>query len=151
MNRILLSNRQRRIRLPESGLRRLVGAVLRDQGIRGAEVGVVFVDDRAIHALNRQYRNKNRPTDVLAFRLAQSPGELSPPLLGDVVVSVETARRQARQRGIAWQQELCRYVIHGVLHLLGHEDETRRGFARQQRLQEELLKRYAPPVSLAKF
>ena len=147
MNRVLVRNLQAKVRLPEQRLRRLIRAVLVDQGVTAAEVSVMLVNDQHIQRLNRRYRGKNRSTDVLAFRMGRGPGESpSPQILGDVVVSVETARRTARQLGISWQEEVCRYLVHGTLHLLGYEDVTRRGFCRLHRIQEELLKRYASPL-----
>jgi len=81
--------------------------------------------------LNRQYRNIDSPTDVLAFAMGE--GEFSglhPHLLGDVVVSVDTAERQAKKAGHSLQEELRMLAVHGTLHLLGYEDETPSGSAR---------------------
>jgi probable rRNA maturation factor len=77
------------------------------------------VEDAAIHALNRDYRRKDRATDVLAFAQREGPaGGLHPAVLGDVVISVETARRQAR-RGL--YRELLHLASHGLCHLLGYD------------------------------
>jgi probable rRNA maturation factor len=101
-------------------LRRMVRAAELSEGLgRELEVAVRFTGDAAIHELNRDYRRKNRPTDVLAF--AQREGEfghLHPELLGDVIVSVETAARQAR-RGLF--RELLFLCAHGLCHLLGYD------------------------------
>ena len=82
--------------------------------------------DLEIHALNRQYRRKDKPTDVLSFPLAD---ELQPFLLGDVVISLETAARQAQRRGYALHEEIQALLIHGILHLLGYDHEVSRGEA----------------------
>jgi probable rRNA maturation factor len=90
-----------------------------------AELSIVLTDDDQIQKLNRIYRKKNRPTDVLAF--AQREGELGAQagrLLGDVVVSIPTARRQAAQRGEALGAELTMLLAHGLLHLLGWDHQT---------------------------
>lgn len=76
-----------------------------------------FCGDRRIRSLNRRYRGKNRPTDVLAF-----PGE--GPLLGDIVISVSFAGRQAQRRGEPRSREVDRLLLHGYLHLLGYDHET---------------------------
>jgi len=83
-----------------------------------AELSLLVVGDRAIRALNRRWRRKDRVTDVLSFPAA-GPG----PLLGDVVISLDTARRAARQAGRTLEDELDRYLAHGLLHLLGHDHE----------------------------
>jgi probable rRNA maturation factor len=87
-------------------------------GRSDAELSVLVVGDRAIRALNRRWRRKDRATDVLSFPTA-GPG----PLLGDVVISLDTARRAAREAGRTVGNELDRYLAHGLLHLLGHDHE----------------------------
>jgi probable rRNA maturation factor len=83
------------------------------------EVSLRLVGDAAIHELNREYRNHNKPTDVLAFAQREGPsGHLQPALLGDIVISVDTARRQAN-RGL--YRELLHLASHGLCHLLGHD------------------------------
>jgi probable rRNA maturation factor len=94
------------------------------------------VTDPEIHILNRQYRQKDKPTDVLSFPLAD---ELQPSLLGDVVISVETATRQARRRHHLLREELQVLLIHGILHLLGYDHEVSRGEAiRMHRKEREV-------------
>jgi probable rRNA maturation factor len=98
-------------------LDRMVRAVARAERLADVEVTVRFCDDRTIHALNRDYRKKDRPTDVLAFAMREAPGT-PPEILGDVVISVDTARRQAR-RGL--HAELLFLASHGLCHLLGYD------------------------------
>ena len=93
--------------------------------------------DREIHVLNRQYRGKDKPTDVLSFPLAD---ELQPFLLGDVVISVETAAHQAQQRGHSLRKELQTLLIHGVLHLLGYDHEVSRSEAVRMHRKEREVK-----------
>ncbi len=93
--------------------------------------------DQTIHELNRQYRNKDKPTDVLSFPLAD---EVCPTLLGDVVISIDTARRQARQRKRAFADELRALLIHGILHLLGYDHEVLDSEAVRMRRKERELK-----------
>ena len=89
-----------------------------------AELGIVFVDDTAITPLNRQYFGRNRPTNVIAFPMGPAgPAPPTPKLLGEVVISVETARRQARKAGEAVEDEILYLLIHGILHLLGYDHE----------------------------
>jgi len=94
------------------------------------------VTDPEIHVLNRQYRGKDKPTDVLSFPLADT---LQPSVLGDVVISVETAARQAQRRGHSLQEELQILLIHGILHLLGYDHEvSRREAVRMHRKEREV-------------
>lgn len=108
----------------------------------GEELSLVLVADQRMRALNRRYRKKDRTTDVLAFPLQRVPLTLQgrgkkigdgkrkrcqtpfpPALLGDVVISMETAKRQAASRGHSLRDELTRLLIHGVLHLMGYDHE----------------------------
>jgi rRNA maturation RNase YbeY len=93
--------------------------------------------DPEIHALNRQYRGKNKPTDVLSFPLAD---ELQPFLLGDVVISIETAARQAQRRGHTLREELQTLLVHGILHLLGYDHEVSRSEAIRMHRKEREVK-----------
>jgi probable rRNA maturation factor len=102
-----------------------------------AEVSVVFCDDAFIRDLNRDFRGLDEPTDVLSFPQEPIPG--GPDVLGDVVISVETAHRQARAQRHSLTREVEWLLCHGVLHLLGYEDETEEGLERMRRRQEETL------------
>lgn len=113
--------------------KRLLDAV----GRGDASLSLALVNDAAIRALNREYRGKDSATDVLSFPLVDEPAvEGAETLLGDVVISVETARRQARDYDAPLQRELYRLLIHGVLHLLGHDHvraDERRVMEREER------------------
>jgi len=116
---VLPAAQRRRLRVE---LARMVKAAWRAEGGRELEAAVRLCGDAAIHALNRGYRRKDRPTDVLAFALREGPGGgLHPHVLGDVVISVDTARRQAR-RGL--YAELVFLASHGLCHLLGYDHRT---------------------------
>lgn len=111
-------------------------------GCPEAEVGCLLVTDRRIRALNRRYRGEDFPTDVLAFPQGEGGGPPGHPgLLGDVVISVETAARQAARAGNSLEREAALLLIHGILHLLGHDHATavarRRMWAIQRRLLHE--------------
>ena len=112
-------------------------AVLRALGHAKSDLSVGLVGDDEIRELNRDYRDKNRATDVLSFSLVE--GEWSGfrgTMLGDVVISIETAARQARARHRSLNEEVTRLLIHGILHLLGHdheEDEEARTMRAEER------------------
>ncbi len=97
--------------------------------------------------LNARYRGFDKPTDVLSFAQSENPaGAPLPPslpgqplLLGDVVISVDTAARQAEAHGVTLEQELALLTVHGLLHLLGYEDETEEGAERMREREREIL------------
>jgi len=108
-----------------------------------AELSVLFVGDRAMRTLNRQYRGKDRTTDVLSFALQEGRfNQVQPNMLGDIVISVPTAGRQAVDAGLTLQQELERLLVHGLLHLVGYDHERGAAHARSMQIKERsLLKR----------
>ena len=91
------------------------------------ELSILLCDDPTIHALNREYRHKDKPTDVLAFAMMEGEiGGHAPGVLGDVVISLDTAARQAREHARSLEDEVTMLLAHGLLHLLGldHRDRT---------------------------
>lgn len=187
----VITNRQRRHRVPIRRLKRFAQILARRLHVEHQEFTLLLTNDRAIRRLNRQFRHKDSPTDVLSFpaetvpppdkkprqsrrlplawRLAKRPGvqslarppgtglqpsdpsdsdplllsggRLDNPYLGDMIVSVETAWRQAFERNHSLERELCVLMIHGLLHLLGYDHEVDRGEMRRKelRLHKELL------------
>jgi probable rRNA maturation factor len=92
-----------------------------------AELSIVLTTDRQIQKLNKLYRKKNKPTDVLSFGMRDGEfGERAGRLLGDVVISIPTARRQAREKGVSLAVEVTELLAHGLLHLLGWDHRTDR-------------------------
>ncbi len=136
----MLLNRQRRRRVDTRRLRRLLQQAAGALRV-GGELALVLAGDRLLHRLNRDYRGKDRPTDVLSF-----PGEGGEAGLGDIVISVETAERNARGLGRTLPQELDVLALHGLLHVLGHDHETDDGTMDrlERRLRRRLLGRTRP-------
>ena len=111
-----------------------------DAGRPRAEVSVLLVDDPRIHALNRQWRDKDKPTDVLSWPqhdVGDTSGQAD--VLGDVVISLDTATRQARARKWPVEDEVALLLVHGILHLLGHEDDTLEGSNAMQAIETRIL------------
>ncbi len=103
------------------------------------EIGIVFVDDPQIRELNQRYLKRDRPTNVISFPMAQGEfPEINPQLLGDVVISVETAVREAKESGLSFEEEVAFLLIHGILHLTGY-DHTGGGRPRMAVVQEALF------------
>jgi len=115
-----VANRQDRVAVSPTRLARTAERALASLGRGAGDVDVLVVDDAAIKRLNRLHRGVGRRTDVLAFPL-ETPGTPSP-LVGQIVISAETARRQARQLEVPLATELDLLITHGVLHLVGYDD-----------------------------
>jgi probable rRNA maturation factor len=117
------------------------------------EVSVSFVDDEEIHALNRDYRSVDRPTDVLSFALNEGEPDVlqpaGPVLLGDIIVSMETAKRQATEYGHSVHRETAFLLVHGFLHLNGYDHDTADAERRMFGLQEEVLAELGLPRDAA--
>jgi probable rRNA maturation factor len=132
---VVLLNRQRRRPVRPERLRRLLEEAARALGVSG-EVALVLTRDPALRALNSRYRGKDKPTDVLSF-----PGPGGSAGLGDIVVSVDTAQRNARRLGRTLLRELDVLALHGFLHVLGYDHETDDGTMDrlERRLRRKLL------------
>ena len=144
---VWVTNLQSKIAVQTGFLRDVVTKALRLQGYRTApDVSIALVDDGYIQMLNREYRAVDQPTDVLAFPM-DSPDGVEPSL-GDIVISVERARDQARQFQHPLRREVALLTVHGLLHLLGYEDETEAGasamWSKQKELLEQILGSEAP-------
>jgi len=136
---VAVSNLQRRSRISPARLRAVARRALVALGRADREVHVTVVDDRRIRALNARYLGTRRATDVLAFDLA-GPGRL----WGEVIVSAETAARQARRLGVPLAAELDLLVVHGLLHLAGYDDHDPRRARRMHERAREILSCRSP-------
>lgn len=113
--------------------------VLEEKGRTSAEISVVFVDEAEMRNLNRNYRGADKATDVLAFPMNEGRfAAINPDLLGDIVVCVPAARKQAERRDQSLERELSVLLVHGLLHLLGYDH----AHEKQERLMRELESEY---------
>jgi len=135
----------------EDLIKRVIGKAAEMEGIVQGEVVVTLVDDDRIQELNRDYRQIDRPTDVLSFAMNEQDEEemeiiyeedLLPPMLGDIVISIPRAMEQAKEYGHSFERELGFLTVHGFLHLLGYDHQTEaeeeQMFSKQERVLEEL-------------
>ena len=121
---ILIDNRQNSRRISLTKIRRKAQVILDALGSPEAELSVLLVDDAAIAQLNRQYLSRSGPTNVIAFPMREGEfADVSPHLLGDVVISVETAEREGNESGMALESRLEELLVHGILHLFGYDHE----------------------------
>ena len=108
----------------KSELKKIASSVLRAMGLPSAtELSVSFIDDSSMRELNSRWRNIDRTTDVLSFPQDGGP---DPSLLGDIVISLETARRQSARYGVSLHEEIKKLIVHGALHLAGHDHKKKK-------------------------
>jgi probable rRNA maturation factor len=132
------------VKVDERWLSRLAKRVLAREESGRCDVTVILVDNAYIRSLNRRWLKRNAPTDVLSFAMNLGPdAAYNYGVLGDVYISVERAREQAREYGVSFQEELSRLVVHGVLHLAGYDHE-KPAEARKMRSREETFLRAIP-------
>ncbi|TMQ26853.1 MAG: rRNA maturation RNase YbeY [Nitrospirae bacterium] len=129
----------------QARLDRLARAILSDVGEASAELGILFVGDQRMRGLNRRYRGKDRTTDVLAFAMREAftpqASRLTPNMLGDVVISVPAAWRQAKEAERSLDEELAWLLVHGILHLCGYDHERSEKEARRMHRRERMILR----------
>src|SRR5262249_48387165 len=121
MGRIAIASPQEAVPIDCGRMREIVRAVLEGEGVPDAEVSLAFVDNATIRRLNKQFLDHDEPTDVLSFPMS-GPGAKR--LSGELVIGAEVAKAQADERGHDVQAELALYVIHGLLHFCGYDDQT---------------------------
>lgn len=121
---ILLQNNQDQYPVDTSQFQSQIGQVLEKLGETGCELSLLLTDDAGIRELNRTWCKLDKATDVLSFpQDEEAVNESGDTLLGDVVISVETAARQAEEHHLNFNEELILLAIHGILHLLGYDHE----------------------------
>jgi probable rRNA maturation factor len=131
MLEIDIQDRQSALAVDESRLEAAIRKIASDHGFHEGEVGIVIVDDPTIHEINRDHLQHDYPTDVISFVFTAEDGALE----GEVIVSTDTALREANEGGWAGEDELLLYVIHGMLHLVGMDD-VEPNLRREMRLAE---------------
>jgi rRNA maturation RNase YbeY len=137
-----VSERGRRAPALAARLGRSARRLLRRLRLADAELSILLVSDAEMRRLNRRYRGRDRPTDVLAFAQREGAGGAPDGLLGDVVISVDTARLQAAERAAPVAREGERLLVHGLLHLLGYDHERSLAEARRMQRRERVLARW---------
>ena len=145
---ILIKNQQKRIKLNQRKIKEIIKKVLQYLRVdEKTEISVLFTDDEFIRSLNNKYRGINKPTDVLSFSLwegsVKTPEIESDKLLGDIIISVEIAQRQADNLNHSIEKELTVLLIHGLLHLTGYAHEEDKDYKIMRGKESEILKIFA--------
>lgn len=147
---VYLRVRLTRTHIQQTRFVRLAEQVLRAAGEASSELSVELIGDLRMRRLNRVYRGKDRTTDVLAFPMREPlsfrTSPRAPDMLGDVVISVPTALRQAREAGRTPEEELAALLVHGILHLCGYDHERNDQEAARMRQREQAILRAIRPV-----
>ncbi len=118
-NKVLVRKEKGKLRV--KWVRDIVSKLLDIQGLEGTEISIYLTDDETIRLLNRDFRGKDRATDVLSFIYNEQVVRYK--LLGEIVISIDTAKRQAKELGHSLEEEIKRLLVHGFVHLLGYDHE----------------------------
>lgn len=139
---VQIDNRQSNHRISKKKIQQTVKVILNALDCPEAELSILIVNDQQIAQLNRNYLNRQGPTNVIAFPMREGRfSEISPDLLGDVVISVETAYREGQKAGLKMEKRFNQLLVHGILHLLGYDHQNAKPEARRmEKKTHELLK-----------
>jgi probable rRNA maturation factor len=132
----------------EAMAHRAIDATFAHLGVKSgsSELSILFTDDAAIQVLNREWRAKDKPTNVLSFpAFPVEPGDALPPMLGDIVLAFETVKREADEENKPFAHHLTHLTVHGLLHLLGYDHETEEQAEEMEGLEREILSSLAIP------
>ena len=128
---VLIDNRQSRHKISLKKIKQTVQVILDALDCPDSEISILIVDDPQIEELNQQYLNRKGPTNVIAFAVREGEfSDLSPQLLGDVVISTDTAAREAQIASTSMERRFNELLVHGILHLMGYDHETSEDDAR---------------------
>lgn len=122
--RVLIACPQEFVSVDRGQMRHIVRAVMSAESVIEAEISLAFVDNSTIGQLNKRYLGHDHPTDVLSFPLGEPGSKI---MAGELVIGAEVAQAEAANRGHDVQAELALYVIHGLLHLCGYDDQSKSG------------------------
>ncbi len=126
--------------LTKRKLEAVVKAVLKSFGINDGELSITFATDEEIMRLNRHYRKRNAPTDVLSFAMQEGRRIAKDSfVLGDIVISTGRAKEQAKVFSTSFKEEIELYIIHGILHLVGYDDENLSAEKKMRKKEKELM------------
>ncbi len=130
---INIFNQSNRKKIPRKRIIASLKRIFIDEKVQEASINIVFVDDKAIKKINKQYLNHNYATDVISFELEEEPLE------GELYISVEMAEFNSKEFKTSWTNEIVRYSIHGVLHILGYDDFYLEDRKKMRKLEDKYL------------
>jgi probable rRNA maturation factor len=137
---VLITNNQSRFNVSQDSLRKTAETILNALGCENVELSILIVDDRKMAEYHRDYLNREGPTNVIAFPMQEGEfAHVSPHLMGDVVISLDTASREAGEMGIDMAERFDELLIHGILHLAGYDHEKSEAEERRMEKKSEAL------------
>lgn len=137
---ILIENRQSSCEISPEEIEQTVRVILDALDCLDGEISILIVDDQEIEKLNRKYLNRDGPTNVIAFSMREGEfSHFSPQLLGDVVISTDTAAKEAQFSGMSMEQRFNELLVHGILHLFGYDHETSEQDAEKMEIKNQEL------------
>jgi len=147
-NKILIKKEVYDREITKPFIENAVNSILKNlylSNVEPVEIGITLTDNNTIQKLNKEWREKDRPTDVLSFPINEKPPGYDYYILGDVVISLPFAKKQAEEIGFTYKEEILRLLTHGILHLLGYDHETseedaKEMFALQDKIFENVKK-----------
>ena len=139
---VLIDNRQKKYKISMTTIQQKTIDILNALDCDDAELSILIVDDSQIAILNKKYLRRYGPTNVIAFPMRTDPfSNINPELLGDVVISMETAEKEGKNIGISIEERFTQLLVHGILHLLGYDHEMSEQEAdKMEKKSEEILK-----------
>jgi probable rRNA maturation factor len=145
MIRVSLLNEYGKVDIPERKIKEIIKFVLKEMEKDNSELSLVLCNNDYIHFYNKEYRNKDYPTDVLSFVDGERIGKIT--YLGDIIISIDKVKSQSEEYGVSFEEEFSRLLVHGILHLLGYDHETSEEDEKvmmsiQDKLVDEVLRKF---------
>ena len=145
MIRVSLLNEYGKVDIPERKIKEIIKFVLKEMEKDNSEISLVLCNNDYIHFYNKEYRNKDYPTDVLSFVDGERIGKIT--YLGDIIISIDKVKSQSEEYGVSFEEEFSRLLVHGILHLLGYDHETSEEDEKlmmsiQDKLVDEVLRKF---------
>jgi probable rRNA maturation factor len=139
---VLIDNRQKKYQIAMTTIQQKAKDILNVLGCHDAELSILIVDDPQIAVLNKKYLHRSGPTNVIAFPMHTDDfPNIRPQLLGDVVISIETAAKEGKRIGIGMEERFIQLLVHGILHLIGYDHEKSEAQAEKMEQKEnEIMK-----------
>lgn len=139
MAKINIFNLRKTVKLPTQKLKSLVRQILNEEKLDYAEINVIFVDDKTIHKINREFLNHDYPTDVISFDLSDDMSIADK--VAEIYISIDRAMEQSEFYKVEFENEIARLVAHGILHLAGYDDKTRKGKLKMRERENHYIKK----------
>lgn len=137
---VLINNQQKKIKINTRRIKRLAREIMLFESLPdNSELSIVFCEDDFIQKLNHDYLGQNRPTDVISFPLPEGQVEAEVRLLGDIVINVDSACRQAEKMGHSLELEIVFLLVHGLLHLCGYDHDNTKRLKTMREREEQIV------------